>query len=152
MSTGTHKVLDVFLLKNIHTLAVFRIRIDPGFLNDGPDFKIRIRPLTNQWDQHSKWCFWLGVGGTWPKRSVSRVLNMKQQNFLLILIVLGRFFHGYRSGFFRIGSGFSTDPDSGKKVRSGSGKKPGSETLHSSDSSEQNGFMFARGDFCRRRS
>ena len=34
------------------------------------------------------------------------------------------------SGFFRIGSGFSADPDLGKKVRSRSRKKPGSETLN----------------------
>ena len=40
---------------------------------------------------------------------------MKYKNVLLVLTVLGRFFHG--SGFFRIGFGFSAnpDPDSGKK-------------------------------------
>ena len=45
---------------------------------------------------------------------------------ILVLTVLERFFHGSGSGFFGIKSGFSADldpdRDSGKQVRSGSGK------------------------------
>ena len=52
--------------------------------------------------------------------------------FLPVLSVFGHFFPWIR--IFRIVSGFLSDPDpdSGKQVPSGSGKKPGSETLKSS--------------------
>ena len=55
---------------------------------------------------------------------------MKYNIFSTFTLVLGRFFRG--SGFFWIGPGFlaDPDPDSEKKVRSGSGEKNGSKTLH----------------------
>ena len=51
---------------------------------------------------------------------------MKRKNFLLVqyLQFLDGFFHGSGFGF----SGSDLVPDSGKKGRSGSGKKPGSKT------------------------
>ena len=57
------------------------------------------------------------------------VLDMKYNIFSTFTLVLGRFFHG--SGFFRIGSGFSADPDPDpeKKSDPDPGKKTGSETL-----------------------
>ena len=44
-----------------------------------------------------------------------RVLDMKYNTFLTP--VLGRFFHGSGSGFFRIGSGFLADPDPDSEKR-----------------------------------
>ena len=59
-----------------------------------------------------------------------RVLDMKY-NIFFYFPILGRFFHGSGSGFFRIGSGLLADPDPDleKKSDSDPGKKPGSETL-----------------------
>ena len=59
--------------------------------------RIQIRPLTNHFFEpmRSKWCFLLGFGGTWPKRTVFRVLNMKKTNFLLVCT------YSFRT-FFRI--------------------------------------------------
>ena len=51
-----------------------------------------------------------------------RVLDMKYNTFLTP--VLGRFFHGSGSGFFRIGSGFLADPDSEKKTDPDPGENP----------------------------
>ena len=53
-----------------------------------------------------------------------RVLDMKYNTFLTP--VLGRFFHGSGSGFFRIGSGFlaDPDPDSEKKTDPDPGENP----------------------------
>ena len=60
-----------------------------------------------------------------------RVLDMKYNIFSTLTPVLGRFFHGSGSGFFRIGSGFLADPDPDleKKADPDPGKKPGSETM-----------------------
>ena len=81
------------------------IRMDPGFFADPDlDFKnLDPDPSINK-SIRSKWCFWSGFGGIWPKGQCwdLRVLNMKYTNFLLVLTVLGRFF-------------MDLDPDSGKK-------------------------------------
>ena len=67
---------------------------DPDFKNLDPD------PSFNKLIR-SKWCFWLGFGGTCPKRTKLRVLNMNFKK--CIVTVSERFFHG---------SGFSgSDPD-----------------------------------------
>ena len=58
------------------------------------------------------------------KGSVESAKYEINKNFLLVLTVLGRFFHGSGSGFSA-----DPDPDSGEQIRSESGKKPGSETL-----------------------
>ena len=56
--------------------------------------------------------------------TVLKSAKYEVKNLYLYLQFQGGFFHG--SGFFRIGSGISadSDPDAGKKVRSGSGKNP----------------------------
>ena len=53
-----------------------------------------------------------------------RVLDMKYNFFSTFALVLGRFFHGSGSGFFRIVCGFLADPDSEKKSDPDPGKKP----------------------------
>ena len=58
--------------------------MDPGFFSDpDPDFR---KPLG------SKWCFWLGFGGTWPKSTVLVMQNMKEKVFLLYSTVKDFFF------------------------------------------------------------
>ena len=55
-----------------------------------------------------------------------RVLDMKYNTYKKKLTpVLGRFFHGSGSGYFRIGSGFlaDPDPDSEKNADPDPGKK-----------------------------
>ena len=56
---------------------------------------------------------------------------MKFNIFSTFTLVLGRFFHGAGSGFFRIGSGFlaDPDPDSEKSLIRIREKKNRSETL-----------------------
>ena len=58
------KVMDG--MNREHYLSVFLIRMDPCFFADPyPDFKIpdpSINKLVG-----SKWCFWLVLGGIWPK-------------------------------------------------------------------------------------
>ena len=65
--------------------------------------------------------FWRSL----PKRTMLRVLDMKY-NIFFYFPILGRFFHGSGSRFFRIGSGLlaDPDPDSEKKVIRIRGKKP----------------------------
>ena len=102
--------------------------MDPGFFRDSdPGFKspdLSIYKL--KW---SKWWFWQGFRGAWPKKTVLRVLDKKYNIFFYFYPSFRTFFHG--SGFFRIGSGFlaDPDPDSEKKSDPDPGKKPGSETL-----------------------
>ena len=43
-------------------------------------------------------------------------MKYRQKNFSTFTLVLGRFFQGSGSGFFRIGAGFSADPDSEKSL------------------------------------
>ena len=87
-------------------MSVFQIRMNPGFFAD-PDlgFKVRNKTMGSR-------CFWLGFRGTWPKRTVLRVLNMKLKKFVyLFLQFFLLFLHGSGSGFSRIGSGFLADSD-----------------------------------------
>ena len=87
--------------------------------------RIRICPLTNQWDLNDVFDFF---GGNWPKRTVLTIESAKFE--------INKFSscnYSFRTVFFHW-SGFSADldpdPDSGKKVRFGSGNKPGTETLY----------------------
>ena len=71
--------------------------------------------------------FWRSLA---KKDSVKNlVLDMKYNFFSTFALVLGRFFHGSGSGFFRIVCGFLADPDSEKKSDPDPGKKTGSEAL-----------------------
>ena len=109
--------------------AVFRIRMDPGFFADpDPDFKNPDPDPSINKPMGSKWCFWLGFGVTWPKRTVLRMLNMKLKKFLLLLTFLGRFFMDPDPDFsgsdpdFRLiriwtqGKKFYTDPDLKQRI------------------------------------
>ena len=77
---------------------MFRIRMDPGFFAD-PD------PSINKL-MGSEWCFWLGFGGTWPKRTVLTVESAKYEKtflgFAIDLVVKqcgGYKYMGYFVGF-----------------------------------------------------
>ena len=75
-----------------------RIRLNPGFFAD-PDSGFKsLDPFINKL-MESKWCFWLGFGGPWPKR----VLNMKFKK-ISCTSVFGRFLSWIRF-FCRSGSG-----------------------------------------------
>ena len=68
--------------------------------------------------------FWRSLA---KKESVKNlVLDMKYNFFSTFALVLGRFFHGSGSGFFRIVCGFlaDPDPDSEKKSYPDPGKEP----------------------------
>ena len=75
-------------------ISVFQIRMDPDFFADpDPGFKSP-DPSINKL-MGSKWWFWWGFGGAWPKRTVLRVLDMKYNIFFY-------FYSSFRTCFSRI--------------------------------------------------
>ena len=101
----------------LYLSSVFRIRIrkDPGFYADpDPDFK-NPDPDPSSTPMRFKLCFWFVFGGTWPKRTVLRVLNNNKKKK-----------NSFRTFFL-----MDPDPDfrpirirtQAKKVRSGPRKK-----------------------------
>ena len=116
---------------------VFRIRMDPGFIADpDPYFQTPDPDPSINKPMRCKWCFWLGFGGTWPKRTVLTVERAKYEinTFSTCTYSLTTFFSWIRIRIFPDRIRFSANPDldldSGNKVWSGSGKKPISKTLH----------------------
>ena len=74
-----------------------QIRMDQGFFAD-PDPGLKNLDPSIFKLMWSKWWFWYGFGGAWPKRTVLRVLDMKYNIFSTFTLVFGRFFHGSGSG------------------------------------------------------
>ena len=111
------------------TIPVFRIRLDPFFFRRSGSGSVHNQ--TNEILMMFLIRFWRNLTKKDSVESAKYKIN-KFSNCTFSFTV-GPFFMDPDTDFYRIGSGFSADPDpdSGKKVRSGSGKKKlGSVTLH----------------------
>ena len=120
MDTGCNKIHSsinpsicfsrVYYCYRLSPVFRIRIRMDPGFFADPePDFK-NPEPAINKLIG-SKWCFWLGFGGTWPKKDSVESAKFEINKFSTCTWIR----------IFRIRSRFLADPDPypGKKVWSG---------------------------------
>ena len=84
-------LIQTVLRIQIRMDPVFFTYPDPGFKSPDPDPSI----YKLMW---SKWWFWWGFVGAWPKRTVLRVLDMKYKLFFYFYPSFKTFFHGSGSG------------------------------------------------------